>query len=149
MEHQRVYELSQRYSPPEVDLRQGRIADDYGSEDAAQLPICHQVPEDVTRAHFEYYGWVFPFLMDQDLLFYLYPIARVFAEDPALDCIDSFLYSLDTRLPKLIRELSDAEIDALKEGLVWIWDVGGDRGADWFACKKLQALCGLEVTWED
>jgi hypothetical protein len=49
------------------------IADDWGDESNAKLPITHEKPEDVTREHFDYYGALFSYMENSDLIFYLYP----------------------------------------------------------------------------
>jgi len=54
----------------------------------------------------DFYEWVYPFLKFEDLLFYLYPIALEFERTKSLDCIDSFLYSLDRFVPIELSKLS-------------------------------------------
>jgi hypothetical protein len=144
MKHQNVYELSRRYGPPGVDLRQARIADDYGDEAHATMPICHKKPEDVTRDHLDYYGWIYPFLKPHDLLFYLYPIAREHEARPPLECVDSFLYSLNAVIDSIMGTLTEEEREALRDGMRWMWQSGGSKYADWSG-RKLQKAIGIEV----
>lgn len=144
MKHQNVYDLSKRYGPPVVNLRDAEIADSCGNESHAKLSVTHTVPEDVTKEQFDYYGWVYPFVERTDLLFYLYPIAKEYESDTTLDCIDSFLYSLDREINGLLDELTTDEREALIEGLNWIWDVGSDDYADWEQCLNLQEAVGLK-----
>lgn len=144
MKYPKVYELSKRYGPPIVDLRQAEILDSYGDESRTKVPVEHRVPEDVTREQFDYYGWIYPFVEPTDLLFYLYPIAREYEADKRLDCMDSFLYSLDRNVKPLLSQLPKEDQDALREGLRWIWDVGGDDWADWEQCPNLQEAIGLK-----
>ena len=144
MEYPNVHTLAKRYGPPKVDLQDAEILDSYGSEAHAQLPIMHHVPEDVTREQLDYYGWIYPFVEDTDLIFYLYPIAREYATDLSLDCIDSFLYTLEWRLERLLPTLTEEDEAALREGLLWIWDVGGTDYADWERCPTLQEFVGLK-----
>lgn len=143
MEYERVYELSKRYGPPKVDLREAEILDSYGSEAQAKVAVEHRVPEDVTREQLDYYGGVYAFVEETDLLFYLYPVAKAFADDLNLDCIDSFLYSLEWKIESLMAGLNEEDGEALKEGLLWIWEAGGTDYADWVQCPGLQEVIGL------
>ena len=95
MKYKDIYDLSMKFAPPKVDLRKARILDDYGDESCAKLLINHKKPDDVKREEFDYYGWVYPFLEPNDLLFYLFAIVIEFKKDNEIDCIDSFMYSMD------------------------------------------------------
>jgi hypothetical protein len=143
MQHPSVYELSKKYGPPTIDLRTARIRDDYGDESSATRPIKHRVPEDATKEDFDFYQDVFAFMEFADLLFYLYPIALEFERNAELNCIDSFMYSLDQFVPRESSKLPPSEQESLKDGLVWIWDAAPPRYADWGHCRNLQAAIGL------
>ena len=72
MNFEDIYNLSDKFAPPNVDLRKAQILDDYGDESYAQLIVNHKKPDDVNREEFDYYGWVYPFMEPEDLIFYLY-----------------------------------------------------------------------------
>jgi hypothetical protein len=146
MKNKNVYELSYKYSPPKINLRDAKIMDDYGDDSYAKREIKHIVPDDVLREDFEYYGWVYPFMEFEDLLFYLYPIALVFENNRELDCLDSFMYSLDRVLPTRKMLLTSEDTTALQDGLRWIWKTSnGDDYADWWQCPNLQLEIGVSV----
>ena len=105
----------------------------------------HLKPEDVTREDFDYYGWVYPFMDFEDLLYYLYPIAVEFEKDPEMECIDSLLYSLDCVLPFRKSLLDEADAAAINAALLWIWESGGNDSADWSGCPNLQEEIGISV----
>ena len=92
MEYNEIYNLSKDFGPPKINLRQGRILDDYGSESFAKMQVNHEKPDDVKLEELDYYGWVYPFIEPIDLIFYLYPLLVEFKKDMALDCFDSFMY---------------------------------------------------------
>ena len=81
-------------------LRKAEIMDTYGFEGRATRAINHRTPNDVTRDDLDFYGWVYAFLGFEDLLFYLYPIALELDRSKSLDCIDSFMYSLNRGITK-------------------------------------------------
>ena len=145
MKHEDVYNLSRKHSPPKVNLRDAQIMDSYGDESHAERMIQHLKPEDVTREDFDWYGWVYPFMDFEDLLYYLYPIAMEYEKDPDLDCIDSFLYSLDRSLPIRKLSLDDGDMAAIRAALCWIWESGGSDSADWRQCPNLQAEIGVSI----
>lgn len=149
MEYQNVYELSKRNGPPIVDLRHAKIEDDFGDRSHAELSVSHRVPEDVSREQLDYYGSIYGYLEDSDLLFYLYPIAREYAADNSLECIDAFFYSLDRSLDAITVSLSEHDRTALIDGIRWIWESGGASYADWYQCKNLQKIIGITVKWDD
>lgn len=109
MELEELYALSCRFAPPEIDLRQAQIIDDYGHEDYAKMPINHQKPDDVRREEFDYYGWIYPFMKPKDLLFYLYAVVRECQKDMNLDWLDSYMYSMDREVNGLMDILSEKE----------------------------------------
>lgn len=141
--HPEVYKLSRKYGPPETDLRQAEIADSYGSEEHAQRPIAHRVPEDVTDEDLDYYTGIYPHMALEDLVFYLYPIAIRFLHDPEFDRIDSFLYALNFKINQAHHRLDDREREDLKEGLHWLLDMHPTEAADWEWCRHLQRFMGL------
>ncbi len=114
MNHKDIYNLSMKFAPPKIDLRKAQILDDYGDDSYATLIVNHNKPSDVKREEFEYYGWVYPFVEPEDLLFYIYAILIEYKKNRELDCIDSFMYSMDTNLYKLLKILSNEDIKALK-----------------------------------
>jgi len=121
--------------------------DDYGDESHAKLLISHENPNEVKRAEFDYYAWVYAFLEPEDLLFYLYPMVREFVDNQELECIDSYFYSMDKALCKLVGKLSEDETKVLANAFEVIWEHGGDDNADWAQCKNLQKLIGVKVEW--
>lgn len=69
MKYENIYSLSKRFAPPEIDLRKAQILDYSGDESYADLNVIHKKPDDVKREVFDYYGWVYPFMEPEDLLF--------------------------------------------------------------------------------
>ncbi len=149
MNHQLVYQLSKKHGPPRIDLRMAQIIDGGGDERRASDRINHRIPDDVSKADLDFYGWVYSFLKFEDLLFYLYPIALEFERNKSLDCIDSFLYSLDRFVPTESSKLSVGDQQALLKGLRWIWNSAPSGYADWVQCPNLQKAIGVSVTWDD
>lgn len=149
MNHLAVYELSRKHGPPRIDLRKAEIMDSYGFEDRATRAINHRTPNDVSRDDLDFYGWIYAFLGFEDLLFYLYPIALELDKSKSLDCIDSFMYSLNRFVPAESSKLSSVEQQALIEGLRWIWDAVPLGYTDWVQCPNLQKAIGISVSWDD
>ena len=149
MQNPLVYELAKKHGPPRIDLRMAEIMDSYGDESRATHAINHCIPDDVSRADLDFYGWVYPFLHFEDLLFYLYPIAVEFERTKSLDCIDSFLYSLDRFVPIESSKISRYDQQSLLDGLRWIWNSAPLGYADWVQCPNLQKAIGVSVTWDD
>lgn len=149
MRHEDVYELSKRHSPPKIDLLGADTLYRYGRERQGSHPISHIVPEDVTREDFDHYPYVFAFMEFEDLLFYLYPICLEYERDIEIDCIDSFMYSLDPFVPESHLKLSQADQNAVISGLSWIWNSSPLGYADWIQCPNLQAAIGVCVSWDD
>lgn len=149
MPRQLVYSLSKKYSPPNIDLRVAKIIDSYGDESYATRPISHSMPEDVSRDDLDFYGWVYPFMGIKDLLFYLYPIGLEYERHNCLDCIDSFLYSLNRFVPTDSSKLPAEDQQGLLDGLRWLWDAAPLGYADWVQCPNLQAAIGVSATWDD
>ncbi|MEM7599816.1 MAG: hypothetical protein AAF357_00185 [Verrucomicrobiota bacterium] len=145
----RVYALSKKYGPPKIDLRRAEIMDSYGNEWNATRSIDHRVPENVSREDLDAYGWVYPFMKFPDLLFYLYPIALEYEKDLCIDCIDSFMYSLDRCLPEEMSKLHEDDREGLIAGLMWIWTSGDSGYADWVQCPNLQKAIGVTASWDD
>jgi hypothetical protein len=145
MKYKEVYDLSYKCSPPKIDLRKAEILDSYGDESHAKLPINHNKPEDVMREEFDYYGWVYPFMEVEDLLFYFYAILIEYEKDRNLGCIDPFMYSIDRVIPDIQKSLEHQNLEALKLGFTRIWEIGGNDYADWRQCPNLQKLIGISV----
>ncbi|NES25203.1 MAG: hypothetical protein F6K41_41465 [Symploca sp. SIO3E6] len=145
MKYKEVYDLSSKFSPPKIDLRMAEILDSYGDESHAKLPINHNRPEDVTREEFDYYGWIYPFMEVEDILFYFYPILIEYEKDKKFDCIDSFMYTTDRAISDIQKRLEPHEREALKLGLTRIWEIGGNDYADWHQCPNLQRFIGISV----
>lgn len=143
----RVYAMSKRYGPPEINLRDAEILDSYGDESYATRPIEHTVPENVTREDLDFYGWVYAFMGFRDLLFYLHPIAFEYEKDVRMDCVDAFMYSLDRIIPDEMPKLVQEDREALLEGLNWMWNSGGGGSdySDWAQCPNLQKALGVSV----
>lgn len=137
--HEAVYELSKRYSPPQTNLRDAEVLDCYGDDLAPGPDVDHQVPEDVTREDLDAYPWVFVSYFElEDLLFYLWPIAREFSRDQNLECVHYFLIGLNGAAYRF-RRLSLADQRALKEGLEWIGGARGEAtGARWESYPGIQ-----------
>ncbi|MEL6815989.1 MAG: hypothetical protein AAFP03_14445 [Cyanobacteria bacterium J06598_3] len=147
MKYPEVYDLSCKFSPPKIDLRKAEILDSYGDDSYAKLPINHNQPENVKREEFDYYGWVYPFMEVEDLLFYFYAILIEYEKDKGLDCIDSFMYSMDRVILGLQNSLKVQDLEALKQGFIRIWEIGGDGYADWYQCPNLQKFIGISVPY--
>jgi hypothetical protein len=145
----RVYSLSKRYGPPEINLRDAELLDSFGDESYATRPIDHKVPENVSRKDLDFYGWVYAFMGFRDLLFYLYAVALEYEKDNRMDCVDGFMDSLDRLLPEEMPTLPDDDRDALIAGLTWIWNSGNAGYADWVQCPNLQRAIGVSATWDD
>ena len=145
MKHEDIYNLSMRFAPPKVDLRKAQIQDDCGDESFAKLIVDHKKPDDVKRAEFDYYGWVYPFMEPEDLLFYLYAMVIEFSNDEEIDCIDSFMYSMDREICELQAILSDEEKQTIKNAFQQIWEIGGEDYTVFAQCKNLQQLIGISV----
>ncbi len=145
MEHEETYHLSLKFSPPKIDLRQAQILDAYGDESYAQRVLNHKKPENVSREDFDYYGWVYPFMEPEDLLFYLYAMVVEFSKDKKIDCIDSFMYAVDKELPVLQKKLTHDDKAALKNAFKTIWSIGGNDDTDFAQCKNIQELIDISV----
>ena len=135
-----LFVLSERFGPPVVNLRQGRILDDHGSECCAPIEVDHRKPTDVTRKELEAYSDVWVFLKPRDLLFYLHPVATEFCKNTSLNCIDHFMYTFNDALPELQELLTKEEQNVLKMAFEEIWEAGGIYEADWDYCENLQHL---------
>ena len=144
MKYKNVYKLSSRYSPPKISLRDAQILD-CGNERHAKRAIHHKIPDDVTRDDFDYYGWIYSFMEFEDLLFYFYPLALEYEKDKTIDCIDSFMYSLDRILPSRKLLLNRKDMAGIHEGLRWILESGGYDSADWEQCQNLQKEIGISA----
>ena len=145
MEHQDIYKLSKRFSPPKIDLRKAQILDDYGDDAYAKMPVNHNSPEDVRREEFDYYVWVYPFVAPEDLLFYLYATIIEYENNKNLDSLDSFMYSMDKEINVLQKVLTEDENKTLKKAFKLIWDIGGEDWTDFHQCKNLQKLIGISI----
>ncbi|WP_428355849.1 hypothetical protein [Methyloprofundus sp.] len=145
MKYEDIYNLSMRFAPPKVDLRKAQIQDDYGDESFAKLTVDHKKPDDVKREEFDYYGWVYPFMEPEDLLFYLYAMVIEFSNDQEIDCIESFMYSMDREISVLQAILSGEEQQTLKNAFQQIWDISGHDYIVFAQCKNLQKLIGITV----
>ena len=140
----KVYKLSLKFSPPKINLRDANILDDYGDESYSKLPVSHKRPEEVTRKEFDYYPHVYPFMEKEDLLFYFYPIIVEYEKDKTeFESIDSFMYSFDRYIEEIKSTLKQKDLEAVKEGLLKIWEIGEDDFADWAQCLNLQKFINL------
>lgn len=147
MEYKEIYRLSERFSPPKIDLRKAKILDDYGDDRYAKLRIAHRKPDDVTREEFDYYGWVYPFMEPEDLIFYLYSMLTEYKKDNRIDCIDSFMYSIDRELNNVLPKLSKKEVEVLKVAFNEIWNIGSnDNLNDWYQCENIQKFIGVNLS---
>lgn len=140
MKYSEIYGLSKRFSPPEVDLRKARILDDYGDDRFATLPVSHQKPDDVKREEFDYYGWCYPFMGPEDLLFYLYPIMIEYEKDSTLDCLESFMYTSDRKLNEILALLTNNEIQILRTAYKIIGDIDGGEWDELMQCRNIHHL---------
>jgi len=145
MKYKDIYDLSMKFAPPKIDLRKAQILDDYGDETCAKLLIHHKKPNDVKRKEFDYYGWVYPFMEPNDLLFYLFAIVIEFKKDNEIECIDSFMYSMDREVLELKSTLSKEEIKTLTNAFQIIHEQDINANIDWVQCKNLQKLIGISI----
>lgn len=72
-------------------------------------------------------------------------MVREYQNNKDLDCIDSFMYSMDREINKLQLILSKDENLILRNAFQIIWDIGGDDWTDWEQCKNLQKLIRISV----
>lgn len=145
MEYQDIYRLSLEFGPPKIDLSQAEVIDGHGEGRLSELKVDHQKPNDVKRNELNYYGWVYPFIKATDLIFYLYPLLVEFKNDKNMDCIDSFMYSLNREIGGLSKSLSSDELNLIKKALQIIWGLGGKDYVDWGSCRNLQKLIGITI----
>ena len=146
MKYKDIYKLSDKFAPPKVNLREAQILDDYGDESYAKIIVNHKKPDDVKREELDYYGWVYPFMEPEDLIFYLYPLLIEYKEDRGIDCIDSFMYSMDREISNLLAKLREEEIEVLKIALKEIWKFGSkDNLNDWYQCENIQKFIGVNL----
>jgi len=149
-QYPQVYDLSKRYSPPKINLRDAEILDGCGDGSHATHSIDHRIPENVSRVDLDAYGWgVYSFMEFRDLLFYFYPVALEYARDNQIDCIDPFLYSLDRFIPEEMLKIPEEGRKALVAGLQWMWKAGQVSYADWLQCRNLQKVIGVSVSQRD
>ena len=146
MKYEDIYNLSDKFAPPTIDLRKAQILDDYGDESYAKIIVNHKKPDDVKRKEFDYYGWVYPFMEPEDLIFYLYPILIEYEKDREIDCVDSFMYSMDREINKLLPKLSEEEREVLKKAFEEIWKFGSNVDLnDWYQCENIQKFIGVNL----
>ena len=132
MIHEKVYYLSKKFGPPNWDLQSAEIEDEWGDDTFAQRETNHNNPEDVTKEDFVYYTQIYIHMDLESLLFYLYPIAVEYEKDSNLwDRVDSFMYALNYRLPQKKDEFKKEDIEALKEGINWIYNAHNLHTEDW------------------
>ena len=134
MKYEKVYNLSKRFGPPNWNLRSAELADEWGDGTHAKRPIDHKVPEDVSREDFDYYGSVYFHMEVEDLLFYLYPIAIEYSKDKSFDVVEDFVAALNCKLSEKIDVLTEEDIEALKEGVDWIFHLHDINDEEWFNC---------------
>ena len=68
----------------------------------------------------------------ESLLFYLYPIALEYEKDSNLwDRVNSFMSALNYKLPKNTDEFIKEDLEALEEGLQWIYSAHGFHTKGW------------------
>ena len=144
-----LYGLSSKYGPPSIDLKNGRIMDDYGDTSCAKVSVKHKIPEDVSREELDYYHDVYAFLNPEDLIFYLYPMWHEFKNDPSLNCIDNFVYSLEAGIDYLLTEIDESDIKIVSRALFDLLLTGPSGDPDYYQCPKLQNLMKIRMTdWD-
>ncbi len=150
MDLSKLYEFSKSFGPPKKDLRFARIADDWGDDKYAKMPILHKFPEDVTIEELNYYppGWAF---MDIDsVLFYAFSVFK-YHGDPANKEFSSqngnenFFYFLDRHIDILVKKES---IEVLFDSIKIMW-YENPFFFDLIQCPKLQDVLDIHVTFED
>lgn len=140
-----IYALSKRFAPPPIDLRQWRIADDYGDESGAGISIRHARPEDVDLADLQYYCDAWSFLDAQSLLYYMHAIvtfARGESECGGLD-ISYYFMSFDQQFPAIQTLLTPRELDVVLHALLEIWEADDSTTFTLDSCYMLQSYLGL------
>lgn len=151
MQHPDVLKLSERFSPPKIDLRRAKILDDYGDESFSPRPINHRVPSDVTQEDLEYYDRYWAFMKFEDLLFYLYPVAMANERlkqnnenyyDYNNEYLEFYLLTMHWLIAENLTLLEPRDRGALIEGLKWIWESEGPD-ADWDRFPGLKTTIGL------
>lgn len=149
MDLSKLYEFSKSLGPPKTDLRRARIADDWGDESCAKIPINHKLPEDVIFEELSYYPQDWCFMDIDSVLFYAYSVFK-YHDDPDGDeywgaGVDFFFYTLEREIDVLIKKES---IDILFDSIKIMWHEK-PFFFDLVQCLKLQDVLGIHVTFED
>ena len=111
-----AYSISIKHAPPHVNIREARIADDYGRDDKAKLAITHTIPNEVTCEQLLYYNDVWIFVDESDLLFYLWPVLQCFVtykNSSGCEFYHSYLYALNLRWPVIAKFLTPVELQVI------------------------------------
>lgn len=145
MELSDIYKLSLKYSPPNINIRQAQILDDYGDESSAELIVKHEKPDDVTKKELDYYAWVYPFVEPEGLLFYLYSIVVEYSKNLEVEFVDSFLYSLDRELDGLRDKMLKEDLAVLRHALKHMHKAGGSEYADFAQCLNIQQFINTSI----
>lgn len=103
------HRIASRFAPPRINLRDGRILDDYGRDDCAAIPITHTSVDDVLEIELQYYQDVFTFLEAPDLLFYSFAILQKCKTSVDPHYLSSFFYAMDYRWPDVVNIISTEE----------------------------------------
>ena len=138
-------QISERFSPPRINLRDGRILDDYGDTRSAELPIAHRYVGDVKANELDKYNDVWPFLNAEDLLFYLYPVLKDFDSNPQCEHIDRYLYSLDSEWSVVEALLGKSDAVVVLETLEYLRKKHGEV-ANWRSLRSIKLRTAKRVT---
>ena len=114
-----LYELSKKYAPPVINLRQAEIMDSYGDEEYAKIQLNHVNPEDVKLEELLYYNQAWGFMNAKDLLFYAYAVTT-FADSGDKIFVEMYIYTIEQRLSRndflfMIQDDQGVFKEALKE----------------------------------
>lgn len=124
-----VYQLSARYAPPRVSVRDAQVIDDHGTG-FDNCPINHRTPADVTREDLDDYpGSVWTFMDLESQLFYLHAIASLFIALPWPEVLNArfagsvecYLFLLNQRLQSEYATLSRKDQSAITEAVFRIY----------------------------
>jgi len=100
-----AYNISILFSPPEYNIRDGRIADNWGGTSMCELEVNHIKPEDVSSEEMNYYGGALTFLGAKENLFYLYYIVSSIKTNSQYN-LDELLSNVENHLEEYLELLN-------------------------------------------
>lgn len=108
------YELSIKYAPPKINMRDAKILDYYGDDSYCTHIVNHKNPDDVTlKDHLKYGLDCWAFMDGKSLLFYFYTIIKNKLKEIVVED-EFFFYSLNRKLI----DMDQVDIDIIQE-ILW------------------------------